>query len=99
MLVYKEFGYKFDIQKLKMERARQGKSMHQVAELAMLDIKTIVRIEKCRVIPRIQTVGKIANALGKDIEEFICPSASENNLESAICTGKQKDLRRETADG
>jgi transcriptional regulator with XRE-family HTH domain len=31
----------------------------------------VIRIEHNKVIPRPQTVGKIAAALGKDIEEFI----------------------------
>jgi len=39
--------------------------------MTSLDEKTIIRIEKAKVIPRPQTVGKIALALGKEYEFFI----------------------------
>lgn len=81
----------YDLEKLKLERARQGKSIRQVAELAMLDVKTIVRIEKHRVTPRIQTIGKIANALGRDVEEFIFNSSDAANTSPAICNNEQKE--------
>ncbi|AEM79503.1 helix-turn-helix transcriptional regulator [Thermoanaerobacter wiegelii] len=61
----------YDTAKIKLERARQGKSIAQLAEEANLSPKTLIRIEHSKVIPRPQTVGKIAAALGKDIEEFI----------------------------
>ena len=61
----------YDTAKIKLERARQGKSIVQLAEEATLSPKTVIRIEHNKVIPRPQTVGKIAAALGKDIEEFI----------------------------
>lgn len=61
----------FDTEKIRLERARQGKSISQLAEESRLNMKTIIRIEKNKVNPRIQTIGKIAKALGKDIKEFI----------------------------
>jgi transcriptional regulator with XRE-family HTH domain len=61
----------YDTAKIKLERARQGQSIVQLAEEANLSPKTVIRIEHNKVIPRPQTVGKIAAALGKDIEEFI----------------------------
>jgi putative transcriptional regulator len=64
---------KIAYEKLKLERARQGKGIGEVAELAGLDPKTISRIEKGRVIPRPQTIGKIAKALGKNYEDFLYP--------------------------
>lgn len=61
----------YDIPKIKLERARQGKSIVQLAEEANLSPKTVIRIEHNKVVPRPQTIGKIAAALGKDIEEFL----------------------------
>lgn len=63
--------YKYDFKKIKLERARNGLSIVQLAKEANLSPKTIMKIEQNKVIPRLQTVGKIAAALGKDIEEFI----------------------------
>lgn len=63
--------YSYDVEKLKMERARQGKSIRRLADLAVVDPKTIIRIEKSEVKPRIQTIGRIAKALNKDITDFI----------------------------
>ncbi|ADQ05543.1 helix-turn-helix domain protein [Caldicellulosiruptor owensensis OL] len=64
-------SYRYDFNKIRLERARQGKSIAQLAEEANLSPKTLIRIEHNKVIPRPQTVGKIAAALGKDIEDFI----------------------------
>lgn len=71
MISHSSTIYTYDIEKLKMERARQGKSIRQLAEMAVLDPKTIIRIEKKMVKPRIQTIGRIAQALDKDIADFI----------------------------
>lgn len=83
--------YSFDIEKLKMERARQGKSMRQIAELTMLDIKTIVRIENYKVNSRIQTIGKIANALGKDVEDFINKNTVDADAVRVLKGGEDHD--------
>lgn len=64
-------SYRYDFKKIRLERVRQGKSIVQLAEEANLNPKTVIRIEHNKVIPRPQTVGKIAAALGKDIEEFM----------------------------
>jgi len=64
-------SYRYDFKKIRLERGRQGKSIVQLAEEANLSPKTVMRIEHNKVIPRPQTIGKIAAALGKDIEEFI----------------------------
>lgn len=65
--------YTIDYEKFMLERAKQGKSIRELAEQAQLDIKTVIRIEKQKVVPRPQTVGKIAKALGKDLEYFLQP--------------------------
>lgn len=90
-MVHKSLVYTFDFEKLKRERARQGKSIRQLAEMACLDIKTIVRIEKGSVDPRWQTMGKIAKALEKDIEEFMCPSPVKNNPGAEVYFMEQKE--------
>lgn len=64
-------SYRYDFKKIRLERVRQGKSIVQLAEEANLSPKTVIRIEHNKVIPRPQTIGKIAAALGKDIEEFM----------------------------
>ncbi len=59
-----------DYQKVRLERAKQGKSITQLAKEANVNTKTISRIENSQVIPRPQTMGKIARALGIDYEDF-----------------------------
>jgi len=61
----------YDTAKIRLERARQGKSIVQLAAETNLSQKTLMRIEHNKVIPRPQTIGKIAAALGKDIRDFI----------------------------
>lgn len=63
--------YKYDLDKIRLERARQGKSITQLAAETNLSAKTLIRIEHNKVVPRPQTIGKIAEALGKDIKDFI----------------------------
>lgn len=74
-----DLKHEFDIEKLQIERARQGKSIVELSRLTGLNIKTIIRIEKNKVVPRSQTVGKIAKALGKDVEDFILKKSALNN--------------------
>lgn len=64
-------AYECDSKKIRLERARHGLSIVELAKEANLSPKTIIRIEQNKVIPRLQTIGKIATALGKDIEDFI----------------------------
>lgn len=71
MMILNSKRYLVDTEKIKMERARQCVSVEKLAKKARLDPKTIIRIEKKMVNPRIQTIGSIARALDKDIEEFI----------------------------
>jgi transcriptional regulator with XRE-family HTH domain len=61
----------YDTAKIRLERARQGKSITQLASETNLSAKTVMRIEHNKVMPRPQTIGKIAGALGKDIQDFI----------------------------
>jgi len=61
----------FDVNKIRLERARLGKSITQLAAETKLSPKTISRIEQEKTTPRLHTVGKIAAALGKDIEDFL----------------------------
>lgn len=65
----------YNVKKIRLERAKQGKSIRELADLAKLDPKTVSRIEKQKVIPRPQTIGKIAAALGKNYEDFFVKSA------------------------
>jgi len=71
--------YVYDIDKLMMERVRQGMSLRELAAKADLDIKTVMRIEQHKTRPRPQSLGRIANALGKDISEFIVKVPQEES--------------------
>lgn len=84
--------YNIDYNKFKLERARQGRSIEEVAQLAGLDPKTISRIEKRRVIPRPQTIGKIARALGKNYEDFLYPVYTTPDKKEGV--GNQDTLRK-----
>ncbi len=71
MNVYYQFRYQYDLDKLKMERIRQGMSMREMADKSELDIKTVMRVEQKQVTPRPQTVGKMIRVLGMELEDFI----------------------------
>lgn len=57
--------------RLKIERARAGLTVDDLAKRSKVDGQTISRIEKGVTEPRISTIGKIANALKIDVEELI----------------------------
>ncbi len=59
-----------DVEKLMLERANQGLTAGELAEKAGLGRQTVSRIEKGEAEPRLQTVGKIAKALGRRVEDF-----------------------------
>lgn len=59
-----------DIKKIVIERINQGLSATELAKRAGLGKNTITNLEKQIVIPRLHTLGKIAKALGKSIEDF-----------------------------
>lgn len=71
MDVQYQFRYQYDLDKLKMERIRQGMSMREMADKSGLDIKTIMRVEKKQVTPLPQTVSKMIRVLGMELEDFI----------------------------
>ncbi len=60
-----------DIHKLMLERANQGLSASELAVKAGLGRQTVSRIEKGEAEPRIATIGKLAKALGKKVEDFV----------------------------
>lgn len=59
-----------DIRKIMVERINQGLSASELAKKAGLGKNTITNIENRNVTPRLHTLGKIAKALGKSIEDF-----------------------------
>lgn len=62
---------KIDINKIALERINQGLSTVQLSKKAGLSKNVVSNIENGYVIPRLHTLGKIVNALGKKIEDFI----------------------------
>ncbi|MBU5254997.1 helix-turn-helix transcriptional regulator [Tissierella praeacuta] len=62
---------KLDINKIKLERANQGLTMGELAEKSGLNLKTISKLENGSDSLRLVTVGKVAKALGKRIEDFV----------------------------
>lgn len=62
---------KIDTNKIMLERANQGLTIGELAERSGLDRRTVSRIEKNGNDGiKLATVGKVANALGKRIEDF-----------------------------
>lgn len=59
-----------DIMKIVIERINQGLSATELARRAGLGKNTITNLENQLVTPRLHTLGKIAKALGKSIEDF-----------------------------
>lgn len=57
--------------KLKLERARAGLTVDDLAKKSNVGRQTISRIEKGTSEPRISTLGKIAKSLEIDVEELI----------------------------
>jgi len=62
---------KIDASKIMLERANQGLTMGELAEKSGLSIKTISRLEHKQVNTSLPTVGKVAKALGKRVEDFV----------------------------
>ncbi|MDF9412959.1 XRE family transcriptional regulator [Brevibacillus laterosporus] len=60
-----------DIKKIAVERINQGISSSELSKKAGLGKNTVNNIEKRIVTPRSHTLGKIAKALGKKIEDFM----------------------------
>ena len=67
---------KIDTQKILYERVNRGMSARELASKAGISKNVITNIERGYVVPRLQTVGKIANALGKKVEDFILKEES-----------------------
>lgn len=59
-----------DIGKIRLERANQGLSISELAKITGINKYTISRLENNKTMPRLDTIGKIAKALGKTIEDF-----------------------------
>lgn len=57
--------------KLKIERARAGMTVDDLAKKSNLGGQTISRIEKGQTKPRVSTLGRLAKALEIDVEELI----------------------------
>lgn len=62
---------KVDIQKIIIERANQGLTRRDLSKLSDVREVTIARMEKGNKTPRLDTIGKIAKALGKGVEDFV----------------------------
>lgn len=62
---------KVDLGKITLERANQGLSAHELSLKAGLSKNVVSNMERGYVKPRLHTIGKIVNALGKKIEDFI----------------------------
>lgn len=62
---------KYDVRKIVLERANQGLSPKELAKKAGLSKNVVYNMERGTTTPKIHTVGKIARALGKRVEDFI----------------------------
>jgi len=62
---------KVNLEKITLERANQGLSAHELSLKAGLSKNVVSNVERGYVKPRLHTVGKIVNALGKRLEDFI----------------------------
>ncbi len=62
---------RIDFSKITYERINQGLSTVELSLKAGLSKNVVSNMEKGYVVPRLHTVGKIVNALGKKIEDFI----------------------------
>lgn len=62
---------KYDGEKIKLERGRSGMSRAELAQAADIHFKTIEKIEQNKVTPHIQTLGRIAKALNRELEYFL----------------------------
>lgn len=60
-----------DVRKIALERANQGLSPRELALKAGIGKSVIYNMEKGVTTPRIHTIGKIARALGKRVEDFV----------------------------
>lgn len=60
-----------DIRKIALARANQGLNPRELASRAGVNPNVIYNMEKGASKPRIHTLGKITNALGKSLEEFL----------------------------
>lgn len=62
--------FEIDVSKFVIERANQGLSLEELSEKSGVGRSTISRIERGEVKARINTVAKIAKALGKTVQDF-----------------------------
>lgn len=62
---------KVDITKITLERANQGVSAYELSKKAGVSKNVVSNMERGSVTPRLDTLGKIAKALGKKLEDFI----------------------------
>lgn len=65
---------------IKKLRKNKGLSQKQLAEILNLSEITIRRYEKCSNIPTIETINKIADALGMPLSELLGNSVKTNDI-------------------
>lgn len=59
-----------DIKKIIYERANQGLNLRELSKKSGIMVTTIQRMERGEKV-RLDTIGKIAKALGKGVEDFV----------------------------
>lgn len=62
---------KIDVKKIIYERANQCMTLKSLSKKSGVMLATLQRMEKGERAPRLDTVGKIAKALGKGVEDFV----------------------------
>ena len=62
---------KVDIMKITLERANQGISANELSKRAGVSKNVVANMERGSATPRLDTLGKIAKALGMKLEDFI----------------------------
>ena len=62
---------KIDVKKIAIARGNQCMTIKTLADKSGLMVTTLNLIEKGKRNPRLDTVGKIAKALGKSVEDFV----------------------------
>jgi transcriptional regulator with XRE-family HTH domain len=62
--------YQLDSDKLLYEIANKGLTVKEVAEKAGVGRKTLHEIVHGSKRPRLSTIGKVANAIGKKVQDF-----------------------------
>ncbi|MET3657830.1 helix-turn-helix domain-containing protein [Sporosarcina psychrophila] len=72
-----------DITKITLERANQGISANELSKRAGVSKNVVSNMERGSATPRLDTLGKIAKALGMRLEDFIKDKEEEANEQVA----------------